>query len=95
MLILFEQMRDNISPKQIIQPMVSLGMPVEIFKGRQNKWALKMESEESARDAVVILQKNIALVQQFYGTSVQIMYSTTLPTDTHFVSKQVNGRAEA
>ena len=95
MLLLLEKVKQGVTPKQIIQPIVSLGMPTEIFKGSQNIWALKMASEEDTMDAVFVLNKNIAFIQRFLGDKVSISTVARLPEHISFVVKNIVGRGEA
>lgn len=96
MLILLKKVKANVTPKQIIQPIVSLGMPTEIFRGNQkNTWALKMPSEQDAADAAFILNKNITFMREFFGDGVSISHVSRLPPNISFVSKSIVGRGEA
>lgn len=93
MYLLFEKSKIGISAKEIIQPIVSLGMPSTIYSSKNNIWALKMNNEEEAKDAAKITNKFIKQLHHFYGPNIQITYVSSLP-NIRFAAKKINGRAE-
>ncbi len=93
MYLLFEKSRNGISAKEIIQPIVSLGMPSTIYSSKNNIWALKMNNEEEAKDAAKIANKYIEQLYHFYGPNIKITYVSNLP-DIRFAEKKISGRAE-
>ena len=95
MLVVFEHVRRGLTAKQIIQPIVSLGMPSHVHKGSDGTtWAITMNSMEQAKDAVWVLQRHLLRIHQFYGPSVGVAFANALPSTIAFVSKSVTGRAE-
>jgi len=89
----FKQVNNDLSAKQIIQPIVSLGFPTRLYRSKSS-WVVKMSSVEAAKDAVYILNKHIHRLYPFMGDSVTVNYIDTLPENEHFVSKKIEGRAE-
>jgi hypothetical protein len=85
--------KKGISGKQVVQPIVSLGFPKELFHSSK-RWVLRMPSKDSALDAVYVLNKHIQELWPFMGEQVKVQYLDSLPPGETFVSKRIRGRAE-
>ena len=93
MYLLFEKLKLGISAKEIIQPIVSLGMPSIIYSSKNNIWAVKMKNDQEAKDAAKITNLFIKHLKQFYGQDIKITYVSSLPK-IRFDEKKIDGRAE-
>lgn len=93
-LLLFRRTKHDLTPKQLIAAVISLGVPTEIMRGPNGTWGLRMPSTDDAADAVWVLEKHIDRLRNQLGDRATVTRVSALPDNLPFVTKPYHGRAE-
>lgn len=93
-LLLFRRTNDDVTPKQLIAAVISLGVPMEIMRGPTGTWGLRMPSVDDAVDAAWVLQKHLGRLRHQLGDRTTVTRASALPDNVPFVTRPYHGSAE-